>query len=123
MSEKEIRRIIQEVCSQLDRQARKAVYPAIIGAGLAMGGCSGDAEPVYGVPAPDSALDAGLDRGIYGMPVPDAIYAAPDQGKRLDGIIPRDVAIYAAVDVNFMDMKKTDKGGAPEYAAPIPDKG
>lgn len=114
MSEREIRRIIRETCAYLDRQARKAVYPAVIGAGLAMGGCGEDADK----PTADAGPDAVIPRDVGIYSAPDAIYMAPDRGKYLDGIIPRDYAVYG-----IPDIKKTDKGGAPEYAAPMPDKG
>jgi len=101
MSEKEIRRIIRETCAYLDRHARKAVYPAMLGAGLALGGCGDDMDK----PAADAGADMGpdavipRDAGVYSAP--DVMYMAPgpDRGKFLDGIIPQDRKVYGIPDV------------------------
>lgn len=91
MSERQMRAILREVCGELDRRARispdeegsgpggfvrrarKLLFPALLGAGLALGGCSDDSgkpAPVYGVP-----LDARVEAKAapaYGVPFPDA---------------------------------------------------
>lgn len=106
MSEKEIRRIIEEICADLDRHARmlaskgvrKVVLPAVVGASLAVGGCDRVVTPVYGVPAPDSGKVQ--DKGVV----------------KKDGKVPADLQpVYMAPD---RGQAKTDNGAQPDYMAP-----
>ena len=110
MSEKEIRRIIQEVCSDLDRHARlralaskgvrKLVLPAVVGAGLALGGCV-------------------ESRSLYGVPMPDGKVAADAKASKKDGKVGSDLApVYMAPDKG---VAKVDSGPQVDYMAP--DKG
>lgn len=104
MSEREIRRVIAEVCAELDRQVRAAVscgvrrvvLPAALGAGLALTAAAcgdddpGPGSPAYGAPAIEAGVgDAGVDRGpaaLYAAvgpeagagPTPTPLYAAPE---------------------------------------------
>jgi hypothetical protein len=114
MTEREIRELLRTVCLDLDRCARKVVrkvlVPSMLGAGLALAGCSdrdptptddssvaSEMGPVYG--APDATLDGG--------PMPP--YMAPDDS----GIGPQ--PLYAAPG--------PDGGGPqpqPDYMAPDP---
>jgi hypothetical protein len=41
MSESEIRRLLNKICEDLDRVARKVALPAAVGASLALTGCAG----------------------------------------------------------------------------------
>ncbi len=134
MSEKEIRRIIGEVCGQLDRQARRAVGPVVIGAGLTLGGCVvDDPTPVYGYPTPDSRpmVDAGTDglipRDFAIYSAPDAVYMAPwpdgstqDRGALQDKLVYRDILPYGVGNFPPELEKKVDAGGAAGYGARRP---
>lgn len=126
MSEKEIRRVIEEICADLDRHARllarsgvrKVVLPAVVGASLALGGCDRSVRALYGVPTPDGGKvkDTGARDGKV---TPDKkmindlapVYMAPDSG--VDA---------AEVDQGpQVDYMAPDKGPTPPYMAP--DKG
>jgi len=106
MSEKEIRRVIEEICADLDRHARilatrgvrKVVLPAVVGASLALGGC-------------DRAV-----RMMYGVPVPDGGKVKDKGTAKKDGKVPADLwPVYMAPD---RGPTKTDKGAQPDYMAP-----
>ena len=114
MSEQHIRTVLREICEELDRCARKVVFPSLVGAGIALaGGCdgrpapadtsiAGDATAVYGVQPLDGVrpeqpplppyMAPPFDRGVRDQrqarespPVPP--YMAPDDAKppKLDG--------------------------------------
>ncbi len=116
MSEREMRSVIQRICDELDRNARRLIFPAVVGAGLALAAC-GDSRPV---PADGKVTDAKvtdakvtdakvtdgrqIDRGAmppYGAP----LYSAPD-------------AAYGAPFDRGVD-KKIDQGAMPPYGAPL----
>jgi hypothetical protein len=76
VTESEIRRVLRELCDDLDRAARRVILPAALGAGMALAaGCGG-----RGVPA---SLDsgAGTDRQgqvrTDGKPAPGVDQAVP----------------------------------------------
>ena len=109
MTEREIRRVIAEVCAELDRRARALLVPSILGAGLMLGGCGdrdtptdGGAQPAYGVPPKDARIELG--------PMPLYAPPPPHDGRIERGTIPP----YMAPDV---------APPAPEYIAPNPDGG
>ena len=139
MSEREIRRVLRDVCADLERHSRrvvrrgvrKLVLPTVLGAGLAMTGCdTQEPVPAYGVPA-DAGVEAGSRDMMYGAPdwgpldvlpymapdagpKPDLMYGVPDWG-------PLDVLPYMAPDAGSPDL--TDKGPMPPYKAPpFPDE-
>lgn len=135
MSEKEIRRIIKEVCADLDRHAsiralalkgaRKVVLPAMLGAGLALGGCT-ETRMMYGVPMPDGqVMDSQVADGkVVGAEAgtPDAIYMAPDAG-----IADMAQKTDTGPQIDYMApdaaVKPPDGLPIPPYMAPNPDKG
>jgi hypothetical protein len=106
MSEREIRSVLRQVLEELDRHARKIVYPSLLGAGIALssGGC-GDGRAVQAdtIALPDSA---------YGVPDSQPIYAAPDM-RRQDGPVSRPDTAYMAPD-----HRRPDAGPIPPYMAP-----
>ena len=118
MSEREIRSVLQHVMEELDRHARKIVYPSILGAGIALsgGGC-GDGRPVQvdTIARPDSAYGA-PDRG------PQPVYSAPDDMRpREDRRVPGPDAAYMAPDLRKRDSGPQpwpDGGPIPPYMAP-----
>ena len=146
MSEREIRKILRDVCADLERHSRqvvrdgvrKIVLPTVLGAGLAMTGCDArENVPVYGVPA-DAGIEAGRDM-MYGAPdappkgdgkvepveagAPDMMYAVAD------AVWPSDTASqpldlpppppYMAPDAL---PQSPDAGAQPPYMAPpFPD--
>ena len=113
MSESEIRRVIEAVCAELDRKARRVVFPAVMGAGIFIGGCGDD----DGIKHPrDMSPVYGVDIGVLDT-------RPADRGKVIDGFIPRDAAIYGVPDVRIMDAAEIDKGPQIEYMAPDPDGG
>ena len=58
MTESEIRRVLRELCDDLDRAARRVILPAALGAGMALSaGCGG-----RGVPAATTDGSAGADQ-------------------------------------------------------------
>jgi hypothetical protein len=147
VTEREIRRIIAEVCSELDRRARavgRVVGPSVVGASLALGiaGCDDRSAPLYSAPAPDGKLDVKktADGGPgdvrphweyppmppYGVPNPDAAYMGPfpdlavkKDTLKLDKGPP--VPPYMAPDVGPPTpdyMVPFDGGVAPLYTAP-----
>lgn len=98
MTELEIREILATVCRDLDqcarRVVRKVVVPSVLGAGLALGGCT-DREP-----APTDGAVTSEMGPVYGAP--DAAYMGPDAGP---------IPPYMA----------PDGWAQPLYAAPAPD--
>ncbi len=132
MSEREIRRILRDVCTDLDRHSRwvvrngvrKIVFPTVLGASLALSGCDGRSTPEYAAPLPDGQVtEAGTtaDGGLLYMapdkgPLPPymapdgAVYMAPDSGPQPE---------YAAADAGPMPpYQAPDKGPQPDYQAP-----
>ena len=137
MSEKEIRRIIQEICADLDRharmvarQGRKVVLPAVVGASLALGGCDRSVRMMYGVPGPDggkikdkgavkedglSTKDGKVAKDSKAISDLAPVYMAPDKGPQVD---------YMAPDAATADLPPTppymapDAGVQPPYMAP-----
>jgi hypothetical protein len=66
MSEREIRKLLERACDELDRCARragKAVLPGAVGVTLALGGCGGaksePTDPTRTDPVPVAQADAG----------------------------------------------------------------
>jgi hypothetical protein len=126
MSEKEIRRIIQEICADLDRharmvarQGRKVVLPAMVGASLALGGCDRSARMMYGVPTPDGGKIK--DKGAAkedGLATTDGKVAT--DSKAISDLAP----VYMAPDAAIADLPPTppymapDAGVQPPYMAP-----
>lgn len=86
MSEREIREVLRSVCEDMDRRARRAVrggvrkvvMPAVLGAGLALGGgCSDDdIDKKQDASVSDGQVKDGAGDGV--VPGPDAAYFAPD---------------------------------------------
>jgi hypothetical protein len=121
MTEREIRRVIVEVCAELDRRARGLLFP-MLGAGvaLAVAGCGDDSKPA---PNPDATymgpdIYVPRDAALYGI---DAIYMAPDAGVKLDGLLNKDlppVPPYMAPDVG---KPKLEAGSSTLYSVPPPD--
>lgn len=130
MSEREIRNIIRDVCTDLDRHSRwvvrngvrKIVFPTLIGASLALSGCDSRSTPEYMAPLPDGQVtEAGTDTGpVYMAPdkgplppymAPDGmVYQAPDSGSQPE---------YAAADAGPLPpYQAPDKGPQPDYQAP-----
>ena len=74
MSEREIRRLLGEVCAELDARvwgaARRALIPAAFGATLALTGC--ESEALYGVPMDTVDASDATDPDVA------PLYAAPD---------------------------------------------
>ena len=108
MSEQHIRTVLREICEELDRCARKVLFPSLVGAGIALaGGCdngrpvptdgsvSGEMMPLYAAPLdgrlrpeqpPLPPYGVPFDRGLRDQrqarenpPVPP--YMAPDDAK------------------------------------------
>jgi hypothetical protein len=103
MSEKEIRSVVQRVLEELDRQAKKYVFPSLVGAGIALSGCDS------GRPVP---TDGGADK-IVGRA--DSAYGVPLYGVPLYGV-PSD---FRPVD----KPRKLDLPPLPPYMAPPFDGG
>lgn len=75
MSEKEIRKLLQRACAELDRYARlakKAMLPGAVGAGLAITGCASTPKPEAAPgPGPTDSVQAVADAGVVEAPLPD----------------------------------------------------
>ena len=68
MSEQHIRTVLREICEELDRCARKVVFPSLVGAGIALaGGCDN------GRPAPADTSIAGDATAVYGVQPLDGV--------------------------------------------------
>jgi hypothetical protein len=141
MSEKEIRSILQRVCREIDRRAKQVVYPTVLGAGLALGGCGdnrtvGRPDMAYGVADYRHQRDMGLpDYMLYSAP--DAAYMAPDFTKMDKSFLEGPQPVYSAPDSRPTDTRPTDArptdkgkldsrppwpdGGGMLYMAPDPD--
>jgi hypothetical protein len=120
MSEKEIRTIIQRVREELDRRARKLIYPSLLGAGLALTGCSDTAVPMYGLPPRDAAVDHKTASEM------NPLYAVPDSGsdlKKIDSGVTTPYSVPAPDGAAKVDKSgvKLDGGGVSLYAVPAPD--
>lgn len=108
MSEKQIRDILRDVCSDLDRHSRrvvrdgvrKIVLPTVLGAGLALSGCSDD-----DVVKKDMV---GVEAGM--------LYAGPDAGPLDKGPDPKKDG--AVDDAGKGDVGTPDAGPIPPYMAP-----
>lgn len=127
MSEKQIRDILRDVCSDLDRHSRrvvrqgvrKIVLPTVLGAGLALSGCSDDAIKKDTSPLSEAGVEAGAEAGPA-----DLAYMGPDAGppdgpaKKDDGKVVKDGV--GTPDMVYMgpDAAKTDGGPMPPYMAP-----
>ena len=122
MSEKEVRRILAAVCSEIDACARKfykgglknVVLPTILGTGLAMSpGCldrdesKGDVTPEDIVPCPGDAY--GIPADIYDTP------PAPEYGGPWD--VPPVADVYGIPDA------VPDVPPQPAYGVPMEDAG
>lgn len=130
MSEKEIRELIHNLCSDIDRRARqaarglkKAAMPVALGAGLALsaGGCSDDT----GNPPPKDGQTADT-RSADGGPAP--AYAAPpfEMGTQIDlGGAPAYAVPGTDLGPPTPDYMAPgpDAGPQPDYMAPGPDGG
>ena len=132
MSEKQIRDILRDVCADLDRHSRwvvrqgvrKIVLPTVLGAGLALSGCSDDDVVKKDTTVPQEAgVEAGAEAGL-----PDLAYMGPDAGPP-DGATQKDGAIQdGAVNPDITseggtlymapDTGAADTGPAPPYMAP-----
>src|SRR5512137_1819124 len=138
MSEQHIRTVLREICEELDRCARKVVFPSLVGAGIALaGGCdngrpvpsdtgvSGEVRMLYGVPdwrpeqPPLPPYGVPFDRGARPIdkrqareapPLPP--YMAPDAGPPQPD--------YMAPDDAKPPKPKLDGGPQPLYNAPPP---
>jgi hypothetical protein len=111
MSEREIRSVVQRVLEELDRRAKKYVFPSLVGAGIALSGCDSRSVP----------SDAGADKIVgradmaYGVP----LYGVPmdlrpiDQPRKLDATLSDRMVDQKKVD------KKVDQGPMPPYMAPL----
>jgi hypothetical protein len=119
MSEREIRTIIQRVREELDRQAKRLIYPTLIGAGLALTGCD-DNVAAYGVPMYAAPLDGRIDHKVSG---PDMAYGVPDR-MRTEAVVPKPDMAYGVPDLKKLDTAvkkdttKLDAGGVILYAVP-----
>lgn len=122
MTEKEIRRIIQQVMYRLDQRARRAVktgvrkvvVPSMLGASLALSSGCGDGRSVngeYDGGLPDSVAQMDSSGGSDSLAGP--LYAAPEPD---GGAIPPYMA--PEPDAAYFDL-----GPQPEYIAPGPDGG
>lgn len=127
MSEKQIRDILRDVCSDLDRHSRrvvrqgvrKIVLPTVLGAGLALSGCGDDVVKKDTSPLTEAGVEAGVEAGPA-----DLAYMGPDAGppdgpaKKQDGKVVQDGV--GAPDMAYMvpDAGKVDKGPMPPYMAP-----
>ena len=137
MSEREIRDILRDVCTDLDRHSRwivrngvrKIVFPTVLGASLALSGCDSRSTPEYAAPLPDGQVtEAGAtsEGGMVYMapdkgPLPP--YQAPDKGPtppyQAPGLDSGGQPEYAAADAGPMPpYQAPDKGPQPDYQAP-----
>ena len=135
MSEKEIRGLLRTICDRLDERARrvtrKVVVPTMLGASLALSGCGdgrsvasdakvvAEAGPLYGVPAPDAIYAAPWDGGA----IPP--YMGPDAGPQPEYIAPDDAGVvppYMGPDAGPQpDYLAPDLGPVPLYLGPPTD--
>ena len=112
MSEKQIRDILRDVCSDLDRHSRrvvrdgvrKIVLPAVLGAGLALSGCSDD----------DTVKKDSTVQQEVGLP--DMTYMSPDAGPPDKGPDPKKDG--AVDEAGKGDVGTPDTGPVPPYMAP-----
>ena len=127
MTEKTIRSLIREICDELDvRRLGKIVLPTVLGAGLALAGCSDDSN---GKTDTVTRMDAGRD----GVGSPEGAYFAPDvyRKDRATVDLKKDspMAAYGVpdlikkVDVKADTGKKIDGLIGPLYAPPFTDAG
>ena len=117
MSEKEIRRLLQTVCVELDQRAKailkqgvhKVVLPTVLGAGLALSSGCDLPDSVYGSPIPiaDVGPTSEMGMGMLYM-APDWLSGPKDAGVEKDGIAEAGIAQDASLDAII----------APPYSAP-----
>jgi hypothetical protein len=117
MSEGEIRRVLREICEELDRtsrRVRRVVLPAALGAGLALSsGCGGRGVPA----APDGS---GPDRRAAGRADLGLVVDGP--AVRGDTLAPPSVTLYSVPTPTLEARALKPDLGDPisEYAVPDP---
>ena len=120
MSEREMRQILASLCADLDRRARalgrgvkKALVPAALGAGLALGAgaCSDDASSPKDARVEASTKDMGAEMSPLYMAPEDAAIQS-DVGPTADVGVDLPGTLYMAPDAG------TDVGPVPPYMAP-----
>jgi len=116
MTEKTIRSLISELCAELDlRRLGKVVLPTVMGAGLALAGCSDRAAPTDGLVGHPEMGYAVPDAFYRDQPTvkPDSPVAQPDMGYGVPDLIKKmDQALKTDAG------KKIDGAVAPPYMAP-----
>ena len=80
MTEQEIRTTLRRVCEEIDRAARAVVYPSLVGAGIALSGCTPNVNLPYGAPPVDARYERHTeDAYVDKSPQSDILYDVPQK--------------------------------------------